>query len=923
MISSIGAQAWSAADLTGNSALVTVGSTRYVAGGGYLHASTDYGLTWAPLVALPVSTDPALAVDSEGNVHILMAVATVGSEALFDVVKYVYNTTTKVLSAPLTLVHGTRTVSAYDLCSLTAGRVLAVATALEPVGHTGYYCLMAFEVEPDGAFSTVVLQQNHWATGDTFGSITLAGDGELYYTSHSRVFPFKETDVLVLRALRSAVDTWGSPEQIGAYPARYTDDKLTVLALASGQRILVQAYHRWSRARGLYTNILYGVGTALGPWSWVNLEATDESDLHEPVVETDGTSVYLAYLRNSRLYGTTGYSRSGTLEISVLDPSTRARTVLSGSWSAFTFRWLRGTKEVVDPDSKWMFIGIQGTETGESDGGMATFFSQYNLAPTAHLVPSTVTLQRGVPLVLDASGTVDPDLDSLTYTWVQDHTDAENVHLTPSGNRAVLLVDKAIGPLATSLTVTVTATDGVTGHESSASCTVTVPSNSEPVIVLDETMAAPRNTAVLVPATVTDGDRDDLTYQWSQESGTPVELVGATSPEVTALVYRMSPQGEDVVLRLTVQDGVNRPIFKAITLTVPPIPGVNVDDLALTRRFYRVGEDAATLSQRNAATGFWPSYSISSLKCNLQRMRITANLDGKERFVYVGGSTVLSVSQDETEVFYRAVTPPVEGEKVLDGAQDEIDQMYVLTDQGRLYCYATAGPDGCSDWPDASVSLGDLVSGSYTRLEVGRAYAGKRVLALYGGTGLLLLQVYSDGLQVLDVLQISVASGGLPSDNIGFLRMDNVLGLKGGQILIGMWDSTETLEALYDLSVRRVVRSWDRTSLISSVVTTGEILVSSDLTSGIPDAPILQEPELLATNRYRISWTQSRPDLISGYEVWLGVDAAQPSIYAALPGGSIRRVDLPTKAGHVYHITARSQGASGMSAFSSERTLTT
>ena len=192
MISSIGAQAWSAADLTGNSALVTVGSTRYVAGGGYLHASTDYGLTWAPLVALPASTDPTLAVDSEGNVHILMAVATVGSDALFDVVKYVYNTTTRVLSAPLTLVHGTRTVSAYDLCSLTAGRVLAVATALEPVGHTGYYCLMAFEVEPDGAFSTVVLQQNHWATGDTFGSITLAGDGELYYTSHSRVFPLRK-----------------------------------------------------------------------------------------------------------------------------------------------------------------------------------------------------------------------------------------------------------------------------------------------------------------------------------------------------------------------------------------------------------------------------------------------------------------------------------------------------------------------------------------------------------------------------------------------------------------------------------------------------------------------------------------------------------------------------------------------------------
>ena len=923
MISSIGAQAWSAADLTGNSALVTVGSTRYVAGGGHLYASENYGLTWIPLVDLPTSTDPALASDSEGNVHILMAVPTAGSETLSDVVKYVYNTTTKILGAPLTLIHGTRTVSAYDIGSLTAGRVLVVATALEPVGHSGYYCLMAFEVTAEGTFTTTVLQQNHWATGDTFGSITLAGDGELYYTSHSRVFPFKETDVLVLRTLRSAADTWGTPEQIGKYSARYTDDKLTALTLADGQRVLVQAFHRWSRTRGLYTNILYGVGTALSTWSWVSIEATDESDFHEPVVETDGATIYLAYLRNAKLPGTQGYAHTGTMEVSTLDLTTKARTPLSGAWSSFSFRWLRGTKEIVDTGSKWMLIGVMGTETGESDGGMAMFFSQYNLAPTAHLVPATTTLQRGVPLVLDASGTLDPDLDSLTYTWSHDHTDTVNVHLVPSGNSATLLVDKAIGPLATSLVVTVAVSDGIAGHESSATSVVTVPSNSEPVITMDEEMDVHRNTTVGIAASASDADGDYLTYLWSQESGTPVEIE-PTPTGVIVGAYRMKPQGEDVVLRLTVQDGVNRPIIKSITLHVSAVPDANVDSLTLTRRFYRVAEDAATIDQRNSLTGFWPSYATSQLRCDLQRMYITTNLAGKERFVYVGQRSVQITSQDEIEVFYRSITPPVEGELVLDGVQDESDQTYLLTDLGNIYCYSTVGPDGCSDWPDDTRSLGDLISGTYTRLEVGKAYSGKRVLALYGGTGLLLVQVYDQGLQVLDVIQISLASGSLPSNRIGFIRMDNVIGLKGGQILIGMWDDQgESLEVLYDLSVRRVVCSWDRTNLISSLVNTGEILVSSDLTSGIPDSPVIQEPELLATNRYQIAWTQSRPDLISGYEVWIGVDAAQPSIYAALPGGSVRRVDLPTKAGHVYHITARSQGSSGMSAFSTERTLTT
>ena len=904
--------------------MVTVGSTRYVAGGGYLYASEDYGFTWTPRVALPASTDPALVSDSEGNLHILMAVSTMGSETLSDVVKYVYNTATGILEGPLTLIHGTRTVSAYDISSLTAGRVLAVATALEPVGYAGYYCLMAFEVASGGTFTATVLQQNHWATGDTFGSITLAGDGELYYTSHSRVFPFKETDVLVLRAIRSAADTWGDPEQIGKYAARYTDDKLTALTLPDGQRVLVQAFHRWSRARGLYTNILYGTGTATGSWFWVSIEATDESDFHEPVVETDGTTIYLAYLRNSKLSGTLGYAHTGVLEVSTLDLATKARTPLSGAWANFSFRWLRGTKEAVDVGSKWMLIGIQGTETGESDGGMAMFFSQYNLAPTAHLVPATTTLQRGVPLTLDASGTIDPDLDSLIYTWSHNHVDAENVHLTPFGNSATLLVDKAIGPLATSLVVTVSVSDGVTGHERSATCAVTVPVNSEPVITLDEEMNVLRNTTVIISAEVSDADVDGLTYQWSQESGTPVELIGVTSPEVAAEVYRMNPYGEDVVLRLTVQDGVNRPIFKSITLHVSAVPNANVDSLTLTRRFYRVAEDAATIDQRNALTGFWPSYSTSQLRCDLQRMYITTNLGGKERFVYVGLRSVQVTSQDETEVFYRSITPPLEGEKVQDGVQDESDQTYLLTDQNNVYCYATAGPDGCSDWPDDTLMLADMIFGTYTRLEVGKAYSGKRILALYGGTGLLLVQVYDKGLQVLDVLQLSMAAGSLPSDRIGFIRMDNVIGLKGGQILIGMWDDQgESLEVLYDLSVRRVVCSWDRTNLISSLINTGEILVSSDLTSGIPDSPVLQEPELLAPNRYQIAWTQSRPDLISGYEVWIGVDSAQPSIYAALSGGSVRRVDLPTKVGHVYHITARSQGSSGMSAFSTEQTLAT
>ena len=915
-----------------------------------IYRSEDHGLSWTvdcTIPALAGTLDPAVSVDALGNLHIVVSTPTVGLQDRMDVMHYVYTPTTQTLGAPITLIRGSKAEAAYDLVPLSGNRTLVVTAAMEPVlpiDQEGFYVLLAFEIETNGTFSTTVLQRNHWMMGDTMGGISLVAPAglpeELYYTSHPRSFAFKGTEVKLLRATRTGVGVWTSAEPIGKYTAQFTDDKLTAIALANGQRVITQSYHLWTRSVGLQSNILYGIGTydteaLTWGWSWVHQMATPSYDYTEPVVETDGTDVYLLYLQNHRVSGAGGFDHMGGIIANVLDLQLGSLSLFSGAWERFQFRWLRGTKMVVDTVSRWMVVGVVGDVQDEDLGGKATFFSQYNLAPTADLSPSSLLLKRGNEFLLDARGTVDPDLDSLTYTWTHDHPDTTNVHLTPfdGGRQAVLLVDKAIGPLASAFTVTLAATDGLPGHETYDTCACTIPFNAEPTITLLDTLQVIRNTTIELAATAVDADVDDLTYLWQQQSGTPVTLEGIYGSTVRVGIYRMRPNGEDVILRLIVNDGVNRPIFKDITLQVSAIPESNIDHGVLTKVFYSTPQVVegtpylfpATISERHASDGAWGVPIQNQLKADLIRMAVVASATGDERFVYTSIRTVQVISHDDPSVFYRSCTPPISDEMVVDSAHDELDQTYLLSSQGHIYRYTSVGPDGCSDWPDATITLRDLVTGSFSHILVGPNFTGKRIVTLYGTSGVLLLYVQEQGFEVMDTLQLNAGSGIIPANDVQFVRLDGVTGLKGGQILVGVKDASEhTLEVLVDVGKRRTICTWDRSNLMSTMITTGEILApTNDGSLGVPEAPVLLPPSTVKDNLYELTWTQYRPDLVVGYEVWLGIDAKLPTIYSAVPSGSIRKVALPTQLGHIYHLTIRSQGPGGMSPFSDEYTLST
>jgi hypothetical protein len=150
------------------------------------------------------------------------------------------------------------------------------------------------------------------------------------------------------------------------------------------------------------------------------------------------------------------------LKTSSLNTSTFNMSDVPGFYNTLNFTWLRGTKTVLDDLSKW---GVIGEQAGSVTSG-ATYVSDFDVPPVVRIIPSsTVTAYRAEPIIFDASGTNDGDLDPLQFTWTYSPGNA-NVTLIPSssGSKATFLANRAIGGSAEAFTVGVVAVDynGVT-----------------------------------------------------------------------------------------------------------------------------------------------------------------------------------------------------------------------------------------------------------------------------------------------------------------------------------------------------------------------------------------------------------------------------------------------------------------------------
>jgi hypothetical protein len=241
---------------------------------------------------------------------------------------------------------------------------------------------------------------------------------------------------------------------------------------------------------------------------------------------------------------------------------------------------------------------------------------QQNAAPTAD-AGADQTVDEGTTVQLDASGSSDPDGDSLSYDWTQtagpDVTLSDTTSATPSFTAPDVSTDQT-------LAFQVEVADGNGGTDTDT-VTVTAQDVSEPNQAPtadagpDQTVDEAA-TVVLDGSASSDPDGDSLSYDWSQTAGPDVTLSDTTAespsfpaPEVTGettLSFELTVSDGDLsdtdTVTVTVQDVPEAPTGPTTTVGMSPasaevvVGGTETYDLVLDSADGGVGAFTATVA---------------------------------------------------------------------------------------------------------------------------------------------------------------------------------------------------------------------------------------------------------------------------------------------------------------------------------------
>jgi hypothetical protein len=174
------------------------------------------------------------------------------------------------------------------------------------------------------------------------------------------------------------------------------------------------------------------------------------------------------------------------------------------------------------------------------------------------------TVQEGSPVILDGSGSFDPDVETVTYHWTQILGPA----VTLSGANTVTpsFVAPNVGPAGGTLVFDLTVTDphALTGSDSVSIHISNLNQSPTADAGLDQTVN--ENAVVTLNGTgSTDPDLDTLHFTWSQTGGPLVPLTGAATASPTFTAPPVGVGGVTLTFQLAVSDGqVNSPVDSVV-----------------------------------------------------------------------------------------------------------------------------------------------------------------------------------------------------------------------------------------------------------------------------------------------------------------------------------------------------------------------
>ncbi len=962
---------WGFDELDGNAQFIYVGQTLWVVGesttSGNLtvYRSTDYGTTFSSVASTAVGGqggfDPAICVDSSGNLHIVgLDYTDSGNQyGASKLVKYVFSTTSAAYTqGPVTVSASQQLAAEYDIAVLPDGATtMVVAGLLNAAGYSGYN-LLAFTVSAAGAV-TATTQIASGGTSTAYDAVSLVPTAtglELYYGSHPQLtFPLDFTDQIEFATYTASTTTWSSATTLFSVQCRHASPRLTVIPNSTARWLAVdyftQSYGGPGVTAGLSGNLLLGYYDT--SWHWYQLYGTPTASVVQPVLSVAPEGVRLAYILQN-------------LKQAPFRDSQIVSYVLTGSpWtltqdSSFLFNVnasvLRGTNAELPS-------GVLYGLVAQTLAGTANFYTGYNTPPAAVVSPSSLTAIRGISYVLDATASSDQNNDPMAWTWSS--SDSTNVPVTTSTlGKATILVPYSVGPSQISATVTVTVEDldqsgnpihvyegawasntaylttqvvsynsvqyqalkGSTGttpgtdsttwlplaSPMTATSAITVPAVAAPTIQSLSTFNTTRNNQITIAPTVTTDPNTTPSYTWQQTAGTTVAMVsGQGTSALTISTAGADLMGETLTFSLTVDDQVNAAVQQSFDVAVQAY-SVTVESKNL-----QYSLRSGSIADRNSTQHSWAALTASSVSCDLALAKKYAILDGGIVTLYCSASSCTAYRNvGSASVEWRRLFPPVSTETVLDALHTEYDYTVVLTSGQKLLFFSTA-PNLNTDNPDATILLSLVTTLQHQNIAATANHSGNRVLALWGSQGATLLWINNSTYEVVEALDLTVADGLLyGSDDVLFLRMSGVRDLRTGEVLAGAKDSSGNYyQVLIDLKTRQALGGWGLGQTQDPAIQAGEILAAVSAYAGAPQAPVLSVSGSGTTAT--LSWTQNNTELVSAYDLQQSVGGTAYQTVMYVQSGAVLSIQLTgLLTGVVYSWKVRAIGLDGASPFS-------
>ena len=307
------------------------------------------------------------------------------------------------------------------------------------------------------------------------------------------------------------------------------------------------------------------------------------------LADSNGGNVALnpAFAAGTATYTAVTTSESVTVAATTTDANAAAPSITPADSAALT----EGHQVATTTASTAIAVAVT-AEDGSTTRTYRITVTRQNDPPTAE-AGADQTVDEGADVTLAGSGS-DPERGALTYAWRQssgtpsvtlsnaNRASASFTAPTQLVNDAVLVFElKVTDPLGKFATDTVM-------------ITVTAGTNDAPTANAGEDQTVGEGATVTLSGSGTDPENEDLTYAWSQTSGTTMTLSGGNTATATFTAPSSLTANATLVFQLTVTDARNESGTDSVTITVT---ASNLSPMANAGSDQTVNEgDSVTLS---------------------------------------------------------------------------------------------------------------------------------------------------------------------------------------------------------------------------------------------------------------------------------------------------------------------------------------